>query len=376
MSIRRSVGPRFVSTVVMGLSLMLALSPADLAMAADTEERRLDENAARIAEVRGQIAELSPRAELDEAGLAEAEQQLGVVLEAVNAASQAVQRQQQTVDDANAACIAAAAQVDEQRRIASGRAVERFKRGAENTLQSMLVAEDAEEALDRSTYLDVVSQADQRTEESLEAALTMADAQCRRVTEEQESLTRVLEQEQRILAEAESLRNERVLTAAATASQLADLQAEENHLDSESRELGTLARRATVIGVSGPGCGTTGAFPANGSITSNFGRRWGRMHQGLDIGAPSGSPIFAAFNGTVTFAGRQGGYGNLMLVDHGSGCVTAYAHQTAFVASPGDVVTAGQEIGKVGSTGNSTGPHLHLEVRINGTARDPLGYLP
>lgn len=373
---RRSVGPRLVSTVVLALSLLLVLSPGDRATAADTEERRLEENAARIAEVRAEIAELSARAELDEAGLAEAERQLGVVLEAVSAASQAVQRQQQTVDDANLACTAAAAQVDEQRRIASGRAVERFKRGAENTLQSMLVAEDAEEALDRSTYLDVVSHADERTEESLEAALTAVDAQCRRVTEEQESMNRVLAQEQRILAEAESLRNERVLTVAATDTQLAELQAEENHLDSESRELGTLARRATVTGVSGPGCGSTGAFPANGTITSNFGRRWGRMHQGIDIGAPSGQPIFAAFDGTVTFAGRQGGYGNMILVDHGSGCVTAYAHQSAFVAGPGDVVTAGQQIGKVGSTGNSTGPHLHFEVRINGTARDPLGYLP
>jgi murein DD-endopeptidase MepM/ murein hydrolase activator NlpD len=357
------------------LALALALPSAGFATAADTEERRLEENEARIAEVRAQIGELSGRVELDAAGLAEAERQLGIVLEAVNAATQAVQRQQQAVDDANARCGAAAAAVEEQRRIAGGRAVERYKRGAETTLQSMLVADDPADALNRSTYLDVVSHADERTKESLEAALAVVDAECRRVGEEQASLTRVLEQEQRILAEAETLRNERVLTLAATNTQLAELQAEENHLDSESRELGTLARRGGS-GYAGPGCTGLGVFPADGPITSTFGRRWGRMHQGLDIGVPSGSPIYAAFPGVVSFAGRSGGYGNLMLVDHGSGCVTAYAHQTAFVAGPGDNVTAGQQIGKVGSTGNSTGPHLHFEVRVNGTARDPAGYLP
>jgi murein DD-endopeptidase MepM/ murein hydrolase activator NlpD len=111
-------------------------------------------------------------------------------------------------------------------------------------------------------------------------------------------------------------------------------------------------------------------------VTSEYGRRWGRMHEGIDIGGPTGSPIYAARAGTVSSAGRMGGYGLLTLIDHGGGIVTAYAHQSAVSVSPGQSVSAGQRIGSIGCTGSCTGPHLHFEVRVNGSARNPRGYLP
>ncbi len=117
-------------------------------------------------------------------------------------------------------------------------------------------------------------------------------------------------------------------------------------------------------------------WPVNGRLTSPFGPRWGRMHQGQDIGAPTGTPIRAAKAGRVFKAGGGGGYGNLTLVDHGGGIVTAYAHQSRFGTSEGAQVQGGQIIGYVGSTGNSTGPHLHFEVRVNGSQRNPRAYLP
>ena len=100
------------------------------------------------------------------------------------------------------------------------------------------------------------------------------------------------------------------------------------------------------------------------------------MHQGQDIGAAMGTPIKAAKSGRVIKASGGGGYGNLTLVDHGGGIVTAYAHQSRFAASEGAQVQGGQVIGYVGSTGHSTGPHLHFEVRVNGTQRNPRPYLP
>ena len=106
-----------------------------------------------------------------------------------------------------------------------------------------------------------------------------------------------------------------------------------------------------------------------------FGWRWGRPHQGIDIGAPTGQTIVAAAGGTAFFVGWMGGYGNLVLIDHGNGIVTAYAHQSSFVIGQGAYVSRGQAIGRVGSTGNSTGPHLHFEVRLNGGAVDPMPYL-
>jgi len=126
----------------------------------------------------------------------------------------------------------------------------------------------------------------------------------------------------------------------------------------------------------GSGAVPAGGFiwPVQGLLTSSFGPRWGRMHEGIDIGAPGGTPIVAAAAGSVIFAGWLGGYGNLTLIDHGNGVATAYGHQAAFSVTSGPV-SQGQVIGAVGSTGNSTGDHLHFEVRINGAAVDPLGYL-
>lgn len=117
-------------------------------------------------------------------------------------------------------------------------------------------------------------------------------------------------------------------------------------------------------------------WPVNGVLTSRFGPRWGRMHNGIDIAAPTGTAIKAAAAGYVFYAGWMGGYGNVVLIDHGGGLTTLYAHQSQIQTSVGQSVGQGTVIGRVGSTGQSTGPHLHFEVRTNGTPVDPLGFLP
>jgi murein DD-endopeptidase MepM/ murein hydrolase activator NlpD len=116
-------------------------------------------------------------------------------------------------------------------------------------------------------------------------------------------------------------------------------------------------------------------WPVNGPITSPFGWRWGRMHQGIDIGVPTGTPIHAAAAGKVIYCGWETGYGNLVVLDNYGVLATAYAHQSAIAVTCGETVTQGQVIGYVGCTGECTGPHLHFEVRINGNPVDPLGYL-
>jgi murein DD-endopeptidase MepM/ murein hydrolase activator NlpD len=122
-------------------------------------------------------------------------------------------------------------------------------------------------------------------------------------------------------------------------------------------------------------------LPVSGAITSGFGPRrhpisgGSRMHTGVDIGASSGTPIKAADDGTVVMAGSSGGYGNWTLVDHGGGLATGYGHQSSIGVSVGQHVSRGQVIGRVGSTGASTGPHLHWEVRVNGNPVDPMGWV-
>jgi murein DD-endopeptidase MepM/ murein hydrolase activator NlpD len=116
-------------------------------------------------------------------------------------------------------------------------------------------------------------------------------------------------------------------------------------------------------------------WPINGTVTSGYGPRWGSFHEGVDIAAPTGTPIRAADGGTVRIAGYTGGYGNYTCIDHGGGLSTCYGHQSSIGVSVGQAVAQAQIIGAVGSTGHSTGPHLHFEVRVNGQAVDPLGYL-
>jgi murein DD-endopeptidase MepM/ murein hydrolase activator NlpD len=115
-------------------------------------------------------------------------------------------------------------------------------------------------------------------------------------------------------------------------------------------------------------------WPVSGPVVSGYGWRWGRMHEGIDIAVGGGTPIAAAAAGVVIYAGWMGGYGNLIIVDHGGGLATAYAHQSSFAVGGGPVAQ-GQTIGYVGCTGHCFGDHLHFEVRVNGAAVDPLGYL-
>jgi murein DD-endopeptidase MepM/ murein hydrolase activator NlpD len=121
-------------------------------------------------------------------------------------------------------------------------------------------------------------------------------------------------------------------------------------------------------------------WPCDGAVASGFGYRvhpisgTRRMHTGVDISCSHGQPISTGGDGTVLEAGPRGGYGNAVLVDHGDGLATLYAHQSEVAVSPGQQVATGDVIGYVGSTGYSTGPHLHWEVWVNGTPVDPMGY--
>lgn len=117
------------------------------------------------------------------------------------------------------------------------------------------------------------------------------------------------------------------------------------------------------------------AIPAQGVLTSPFGSRWGRQHTGIDIGAQQGADIVAAKSGRVIYSGWADGYGYYVILDHGDGLETAYGHCSALFVNENDDVLKGQKIAAVGSTGNSTGPHLHFEVKCGDVYQDPLNYV-
>jgi murein DD-endopeptidase MepM/ murein hydrolase activator NlpD len=158
---------------------------------------------------------------------------------------------------------------------------------------------------------------------------------------------------------------------------LAELERQENQLLAESAAI-----TGVITGSTGSGSGSGSlSWPVNGPVLSPFGWRihpilgYKKLHTGLDIGVGYGVPIHAAGSGTVIYATWMGGYGNVIIIDHGDGLSTLYAHQSGLAVGTGARVVRGQTIGYVGSTGFSTGPHLHFEVRVNGNPVDPMGYL-
>ena len=178
-------------------------------------------------------------------------------------------------------------------------------------------------------------------------------------------------------AEALAMRKQKTGALSGVNSDLATLEKQENQLLAESAAI-----TGVINGSSGGGGGTGSlSWPVSGPVTSPFGWRihpilgYRKFHTGVDIGVGYGVPIHAADGGTVIYATWMSGYGNVIIIDHGGGLSTLYAHQSSLAVGNGAHVTKGQTIGYVGSTGFSTGPHLHFEVRVNGNPVEPMGYL-
>lgn len=164
------------------------------------------------------------------------------------------------------------------------------------------------------------------------------------------------------------------------AKKIADVKTEKEKEEQERRAAQEAAKRkkyqVTSRGSSLPRVSSY-AFPLKSYsyVSSEYGSRWGTTHTGIDLAAPAGTHIYSWRSGTVTFAGWSGGYGNFIIVDHGDGFVTRYAHCSKIAVTKGQTVSQGQVIGYVGTTGNSTGNHLHFEIKVNGNFVNPRNYL-
>lgn len=283
-----------------------------------------------------------------------------------------------------------------ERRLAR-RVVEIYESNDPTAVEIALGASSLQDAIDRINAIEAINAQDRQTAEEVVSArqqLMVARRHTRRLRDRVRSEERIVSYR---VAQAAAVRDElvgaqRTLLSARTSTQrdLAvtkenerDWQAEADALQGASASIAAqLAAAPTTRPASPPGQPHTPPtasggliWPVSGPITSPFGMRWGSLHPGIDIGVPMGTPIRAAAAGHVVLASYDGGYGNLVVIDHGNSLATAYAHQSAMAVTVGQFVEQGQVIGYVGSTGFSTGPHLHFEVRVNGTPVDPLGYL-
>ena len=267
-----------------------------------------------------------------------------------------------------------------------------YKQASPSTIDVLLAARSFQDVIDEFDYLGTIATQDKRIAAQV-ATAKLAVAQARARTA---AVRKGLQQETRVIsarAQQQAILRGELLTSqnglasarAAKSHALVITKAQEQSEIQESQAIAaaSAAIAAKLQAADGSSSGTAASpsaagliWPVSGPITSPFGMRWGTLHPGIDIGVPTGTPIHAAAAGTVIYCGWEEGYGNLVVIDHHNGLATAYAHQSRIAVSCGENVAQGEVIGYSGCTGFCTGPHVHFEVRVNGTPVDPLGYLP
>jgi murein DD-endopeptidase MepM/ murein hydrolase activator NlpD/outer membrane murein-binding lipoprotein Lpp len=270
------------------------------------------------------------------------------------------------------------------------RLVDIYKSNQPTAVDVVLQAKSFSDVMDQLDYLSTIANQDKSIALAVSAAKREVRAQRKRTM----TIRQGVKQETTVInarvQQAAILRGELLSTqsklAGARASKNRQLvvtrsQVQDEINESKSLEAASAALAARLQGDSSgspPVAGGNGTFqwPVSGPITSPFGMRWGTLHPGIDIGVPTGTPIHAAGSGTVVWCGWMSGYGNLVMIDHHNGLATLYGHESRVAVACGQNVTTGDVIGYSGCTGFCTGPHVHFEVRANGTPVDPLGYLP
>ncbi|MEA2452393.1 MAG: hypothetical protein QOG04_1103 [Actinomycetota bacterium] len=276
------------------------------------------------------------------------------------------------------------------------RAVAAYKAGPTAYVEGVLSGSNFNDVMDRYTYYQAALDADstlideievlrdgveerrieveQREAEIAEAKLTlMSDRAEAQVLHDQRAA---------VLAERKAIVDEKQSLLAQVRGKQAVHEAEVAAIDQDiAEQTAIIANAGSASGGQFPSGGGQLLWPAAGPVTSPFGYRthpiFGdtRLHTGIDIGAPYGAPVIAADSGTVIFAGVMSGYGNAIVIDHGGGLATTYNHLSSFTVASGQGVARGSQIGNVGCSGYCTGPHLHFEVRVDGTPVNPMPYL-
>jgi murein DD-endopeptidase MepM/ murein hydrolase activator NlpD len=277
------------------------------------------------------------------------------------------------------------------------RLVEIYKQDEPTAIEVVLSSRSFTEMLDQLEYVNAIGSQDKRIATEVQGAKREV-ASARKKTagtkasvERATSVVRIRTEQVRAVRDEllgsqhqlESKRSEKQSTLADVQATREEFLHEAEGLAQSSADLGAKIRAAQAAAAqssattSAPRAASSSGFvwPCSGPMTSPFGYRWGRMHEGIDIGCGYGAPVAAAASGTVVYAGWMGGYGNLVVIDHGGGIATAYGHNSSIAVGVGQAVGQGQQIASVGSTGHSTGPHCHFEVRSGGSPVDPLGYL-
>lgn len=392
------------------LAVALLVPGMPAANAVGEEQQRIAETREELQAVRAELEAAREDADSNEIALEEADRQLQAVFDAVEAAQQAVDRQHQAVRDAELALAGAQAELAEQQRLMGERIGRIYRQGRPDPVMTLLDASTVSAVVQQSVYITAIGRQDRAVVEGLDNARARVEGRREALEAEQVALDGALSEQRQLLEEVEAVRNDRALLAAASQDLVARLQSRESHLEEEAiallreqaaREAAEAARAEAealaeeVVAddeaegeddaaelepdpvAAPPSGGGSFSWPAGGTVTSGFGPRWGRNHNGIDIAGGTGSPVVAARGGTVTKAENWSGsgFGNVVIIAHSGGFATLYAHLSSISVSAGQSVGAGQQVGGMGCTGSCTGTHLHFEVWAGGSPVDPMAYL-
>jgi murein DD-endopeptidase MepM/ murein hydrolase activator NlpD len=372
-----------------GVLVGVLLASSGIAAGADPASER-EEVRQRKAVLSGELSHLEASDAVLLAALEELEGQLAGQRAAVREARAEADAAEEALEIARRELLATRRRVEELTDRLVGRAVSTFINPSEPSFEDVLRSRDLGEAVRKDALMgELVAQDDElvdslrvaerelsEQEEAAEDATIRAGARREESETQLAELRRSREEKDRLRASIEDRRSH-------VLEEVAALEESDAALTRIIQAYEAQQARAARGGGSGeaslapppPSSGGQCRWPAAGRVTSEYGRRWGRLHAGIDIAAPTGTPIGAALPGTVIYAGWQSGYGNVVILSHGGGLSTLYGHQSRIGSSLGQAVGSGQVIGYVGSTGNSTGPHLHFETRYGGVARNPRGCL-
>jgi len=285
------------------------------------------------------------------------------------------------------------ARLAEARTALSKRLVELYKADQPDLVTVVLESNGFADLLERTEFMQRVSHQDARIINIVVKAKAEATATAKRLDKLEKRAQVVADQIEDEVNQVDAVKNQLVdrrgryqdargdkaALLAKTRGDRHDLEGDLRALEAEqAKVLAALRASATsTSAAAGPvrqGSGQLN-WPLNAAISSGFGTRWGRLHAGIDMPVPEGTPIHAADGGRVAIAGWMGGYGNYTCIQHTGSLSTCYGHQSRIAVSVGQSVSQGQVIGYSGNTGHSTGPHLHFEVRVGGSPVDPMGYL-
>lgn len=302
--------------------------------------------------------------------------QIGTLNKQVGVNTQAVYNLKAQIDTANGQIAALQGQYSTAQSQADAQAVSLYESGPANSLTSLLSSKSVSQFIRRTQIFQIASNLESQTmvqTSRLRNALTtqeqsLAASQAELVTKEGALASRA-----DLLNSAKA---DRTAALSAVQATIAEELKDEQELTATSEALTAALQADASISKGPPNASPSGlSWPVSGPITSPFGPRAGGFHYGIDIGASTGTPIHAAKAGTVLSLSCGSGYGICSIIDHGGGIETLYAHQSKKIIQSGPV-SAGETIGLVGCTGMCTGPHLHFEVRVDGTPHNPINYLP